>query len=857
MNEKIFSLYKLKKPSGFSQVEIMVTILVISIVIMGIITTFGTIGKGLITSKTRTIANNLAQEKIEYLKNYSYARLLVTTLDDLANHGHDETYTGYTPETLRIGDATFVRYTTVWRAREEVDAGNTVISTMSPTGADEGIKKIKVEVTWTENNESKSLVLYNLRDDPYRTTLGGTIYGLVTTTGTAVGIASARVEVAQNLNWASQTSSTGYYLIKTTTPATIQLTVSKDGYWNNTTANFAVSANQNIQLTQKLTGTVTGWAMINDHLLISLIVTATDYDSHEQEYIQLFNPTTWAWTIDDASIDLYYDDNNLSEFPLSFSNTSVPSFSYYLIANTGTVYINNTSVTADATYDQGSPYPDFIKNSVPGGIILSYDSGTSNKIDSVAWGKNTGLGADPPSQATETTGFKSNDGPIEPDHELFRYHFTGQTYGYVSDIRGGGAYDSNINDYDFYYRHGIENYCPYNSSTSSPPVSGTPAYGAVISANDGLSSPTTAYYKNNNKPNAYFSLTVATGTWSIYITSGSYYREIANVSVNSNVGTAIPNSSTSPKYPVYHSDYKINAVLLSSPSVGGFITGRVIRSGTSTGISGIQVAVSGYSPATTDSNGYYNYTVAEGSYTIVANQDCDDINWTEDTKFIEVTAGRSVTVDNLELYTAGKISGITKNSSGDALPFVTVRATSTSSGFSKDTVSGSDGTYSLKGIRTATDVVLYPVLDSADSYIREDNWPTPINLAQGDDLTGKNFKITSVWGKIIGTVSDTAIGGNITTGVLIIATNGTVPAESPETINSTFRSGANIYYGSISGSSGTYEIIVRKGYTYNLRAWYTKTSGDFVTTKTKTGVTATAVDDTNSTVTVDFTGTWP
>src|SRR3989339_2275914 len=96
---KIF-LNKIRNISGFSQVEIMVTILVISIVIMGIITTFGTIGKGLITSKTRTIANNLAQEKIEYLKNYSYARLLVTTLDDLANHGHDETYTGYTPETL-------------------------------------------------------------------------------------------------------------------------------------------------------------------------------------------------------------------------------------------------------------------------------------------------------------------------------------------------------------------------------------------------------------------------------------------------------------------------------------------------------------------------------------------------------------------------------------------------------------------------------------------------------------------------------------------------------------------------------------------------------------------------------------
>ena len=247
LHPKPYALYPVSR--GFSQVEIVITILVISIVILGIITTFSTIGKGLITGKTRTIANNLAQEKIEILKNVSYSRLLITSQNDLTAYGYDNTNTDYTPETLNVGDANYIRYTTVWKAEES----GAEISTMSPTAADQGMKKIKIEIKWTENNEQKSLVLYNLRDDPNRTTMSGKIYGIITTTN-SVGISAARVEIVQDINRNATTSTTGYYLIKTTSPATVQINVSKDGYWSKKSVNTAVSAAVNLSLTAKERG---------------------------------------------------------------------------------------------------------------------------------------------------------------------------------------------------------------------------------------------------------------------------------------------------------------------------------------------------------------------------------------------------------------------------------------------------------------------------------------------------------------------------------------------------------------------------------------------------------------------------
>ena len=817
--------------SGFSQVEIVITILVISIVILGIITTFSTIGKGLITGKTRTIANNLAQEKIEVLKNVSYSRLLTTSESDLTTYGYDNTNTDYTPETLNVGDANYTRYTTVWKAEES----GTEISTMSPTATDQGIKKIKIEVKWTENNEQKSLVLYNLRDDPNRTTMSGKVYGIISSTvGITYGISGARVEIVQDINRNAITSTTGYYLIKTTSPATVQLNVSKDGYWSKTSASFSVGTNpQNIQLTAREKGNAYGFVYKRDHLVISEICTALSDDT--TEYVELYNPTTYTITVENNYKLKYVTAlDAVSDFPtLAYNISSVDSHKYFLIAS----YLSVSGVTADATYTPpatvGKMPVDDNKGGV--GLLTNYDVW----VDSIGWGP----GASAPGNAVEGTGFTSGT-TFGTDDSIERLSYSTHTAAEMDNPdTNGNAWDTNNNSADWIlHEDNITN--PQNSSMSETPVQGTPVGYAVVSADDGLSSAIPAH------ATGYYYLTgIATGTVTLYGSSLTLMGLEPNTSITTGGNTN-------------------RDIILSSTSEGGFISGRVLGDGSA--IANITVSAGVYT-ATTGSDGKFSFSVDVGSYTVIANPDYtsvpDGAKWTSGTsedeanETVEVNFGEPVSAGDLKIYSAGWISGHTYNASEGDLPYITIRTTSTTGGgFSTDVVSGTDGTYIIKGVKTAANNYdLYPVLDDADTYSRTGTWgtwTTPVTVTQGVETSGKHFKISSAWGKIMGTVSDTAIGGNIKTGVLIIATTAAMPADDPPTISagSIEGLGTAIYYGTISDSSGNYIGSVRKGWTYNLKAWYTKISGDTVAVQaTKTGTVIFGVNDSSATVSFE----WP
>jgi len=830
--------------SGFTLIEVIVILAVVSFVIVGVGISFEKVAAGFVLTKKRTIANNLTQEKVEYLKSKSYDRLLLTSENDLINYGYDNTNDDYKSEVITVSGVTYKRYTTVWKAREENIGGALVISTMSTFAAEEGLKKIKVVVKWVDNYREFAITLYNFMDDPNRESRMGLVYGIVTTTAIpAVPIVSATVEIVQNLNLNAVTSTTGYYIIKTTTPAMFQVRAYKDGYFPTTSVNQAVHMNQDMQLSQKLTGTVTGWAVIDDHLLISLVAAATDYAGFEQEYVQLYNPTTWQWTINDANINMYYadEDNNLSEIPLSFNVTGLQSYGYYLIANTSTIHIQGTPVSADAVYSG-----DVIKNSLSGGVCLT--NGYGVWIDSVAWGHLPGWGHVPPSKAVEGSGYTlAGHHLLEPGEQIFRLHYVDSSYGLTSGtIRGGGAYDSNNNLADFYYSD-IPNGAPYNNLVSSPPLSGTPASGATISADDGLASSTTAYLKlvSGIRYNAYFSLSIATGVCNIFISSGNYYRSVSSVTVDTGQCISILTGNTSPA----QASARRDSVIVSSSPSGGFILGRVLNWNTFAPISGIQVTAGACPPTYTDSSGRYSFIVDEGSYTVTANKNFYSASWTDDYETVQVTKSQSTSVRDLLIYPAGWISGHTKNASHNQLPYITIRSTMPMYGFSKEGFSDGNGSYLIKGVRTGQCYV-YPVIDEADTFIADKSYP--ITIAQGIENSGNDFSITSAWGKIKGVVKDT--GNNITTGALIVATTGTVPSNQPPLIDQALRAGCSAYYGAVSIADGTYEVLVRKGWAYNIRAWYTKQTQTGIATTSKTSATG-VVNDGTSPVTVNF--NWP
>ncbi|MDE1975974.1 MAG: prepilin-type N-terminal cleavage/methylation domain-containing protein, partial [Elusimicrobia bacterium] len=64
---------------GVTLTELMVAVAILGIGTLGFIGAFSAISRSLHISRGQTLATNLAQEKIEALKNLSYYELLITT----------------------------------------------------------------------------------------------------------------------------------------------------------------------------------------------------------------------------------------------------------------------------------------------------------------------------------------------------------------------------------------------------------------------------------------------------------------------------------------------------------------------------------------------------------------------------------------------------------------------------------------------------------------------------------------------------------------------------------------------------------------------------------------------------------
>src|SRR5437879_3928522 len=120
----------MKRTAGLTLMELVITVLILSIGILAAVGSFRYIAISVQHSKGRTLATNLAQEQVEKLKNLSYYTLLVTTTATF-NDGrfipaimYD---TGnYPPQTIYVGGDTFTRATRVDFAYQN---GSTVSTT--------------------------------------------------------------------------------------------------------------------------------------------------------------------------------------------------------------------------------------------------------------------------------------------------------------------------------------------------------------------------------------------------------------------------------------------------------------------------------------------------------------------------------------------------------------------------------------------------------------------------------------------------------------------------------------------------------------------------------------------------------
>jgi len=806
--------------NGVTLTELMIALAILGTVIMVGLKAFDSIQKSIQYSKARTLGTNLAQEKMQILKQQSYNRLMVSTntayrTDFTPNIPYDAGY--YAPENILEGGIRFTRLTYVQVAQE--DSGN--ITTLPDTTPDTGMKLVTTTVIWSQETANQKVQVRAIDSNSDTVMAISILQGLVRNAATLQPIQNAVVNVAENVGWRDTTNASGNYLINMS-PGNFTLMVSADGYFTRMIS-FSIAPNQTlnqptINLTAMSSGTVRGSAWINDHIVISQVVGSTVNAStgFDQEYVELFNPSTFTWTVASNAttplIDLIYNRNGSGQIIIgcTYNTLSIPAGGYYLYANTTTITAVGTTRVADAVFTAANVgYPNLIKiNTDPGNDAASAGiayTGGGAWIDRVGWKTS---GNNPPfyegAPLNKVTG-------LELDEQFVR---RSSTSGVISGV--GRAYDGNDNNTDF-MQDGRQPmiYPPRNSSNIESIVSGVPAVGAIVTATDGLSQPTTAY-SAGSVPYAEFLVPgVATGTWTVFVTSSTRFLEILSVTVTANTTTYAPNGSTSPTWPL--SNYPVS--VLSSNATMGFVSGRVTNALGVVISPAATISALGGGSTTAGVNGYFLLGLTPGNYTLTANPSDVNATYVSQNQTVAVVLGEVTSGANFTLSQGGRITGRITRDGTNGLSGIAVAA-SNSSGITVDQeVSGSNGSYTLVNLATGTYTV-EPVLDAGET-----SNPTSLSVvvAAGTTVTASTLTITGAYGTVSGSVAKS--GSAIKTGVLIVVSTTTISG-SPPALSSSTLTGAP-YYSASSLEDGTYSVGVRGSSTtvYRVHAFYSTLNG--------------------------------
>ncbi|MBI4054713.1 MAG: hypothetical protein HY402_01115, partial [Elusimicrobia bacterium] len=588
-------------------------------------------------------------------------------------------------------------------------------------------------------------------------------------------------------------------------------------------------SDQDFSLVPKASGTVSGIAYLGDHLVLSQVVASTVNASNgfNQEYVELYNPTTWTWTLSGSfNLTIFYEKTSpyackelgfntaascALEAGLTFVNSTIASQGYFLIANTDTLRAGGVTVTADAYYDEGVT-GNVIEESKGGGVGL-----LSNNVplDRAGWTRgNAGESSGP--NTTETSGLVLNKG-LDPGEQIARAVSSST----VTSTQGN-AWDSQNNSSDFNLNvttvpsanHDMSlTFAPRASASTLVPISGTPARGALISVTDGLSSAATA-----SGSGSFQVVEVATGSWRVILSSGTLFAERLNVSVSASANTGL------------------GSVTLTSSTADGIVSGRVTDG--AAGLPNIAVAASGGQDVT-NSGGYYSFSIATGTYDVTANPGNQDASYTLGVVTgVVVSVGQIASGVDFALSQGGRLRGFVSTNGVDPLPGVAIDAEQ--GGLSRGSgISGPDGYFLIGNLPVGTyEVGAYPSSGETVS-------PSTYSATVASDATVfvGTYTVSGAFGKIAG---DLTTGGSapITIGVLVLASTATI-SEPPPAINASLRSGAVFYYAVSSFSDGTYELAVPPG-SYNLAAWYTTFSGETPTTNRQSGTATVAAGQTQT-----------
>jgi prepilin-type N-terminal cleavage/methylation domain-containing protein len=812
-----------RKRGGVTLVELMIAIAILTIGVTGLVQTFSIIQKALQLSKNRTLASNLAQEKMQILKQMTYYNVVVTTdpehnTTDFPGQSIDFDPGYFPPEYVTEGGVVYTRYTYVQVVRE--DSGE--IQALAPSIPDTGMKRIIVTVMWGgAAGDKRKVTLRTILANP-ETVMSNVVFNGKVKTPLSVGIPGALVSVVEGAGWSDTTNATGDYNISAN-PGTYTLMASARGYYTqlrSVVISAGATQTNDFTMVKIDSGTITGYPWVTDHLVISQVVGSTVdlaiTPSFDQEYVEVFNPTTYTWTMN-GNVGFKFrrsQDSSGKTVQINYLTTEIPAGGYFLFANTGTVVAGGDSVDADAVWSAGNPTSDFPYFAAQGNIIpVDEDGGGEGSgalemssmalgrvIDKVGWDK-TGY----PAPFYEGQAIVQAIG-LSRDELYARLTSTADTGGV--DWNYGPAYDSNNNSVDFY---------DYSGSIAAPPhasysgartvIAGTPAVGAVVSCSDGLSSSTEAVLCTNPSPNAqsyaYFSLVdVATGAWTVSIASSVYILEQGTVTIPSS-GSVYTFAST--------------ATFLSQETRQGLITGRVTNA-LGAPLRDIIVTPGGAGSTSTAPDGRYRLWVSTGIVDVFANpvSGGQESYVTASSITIPVETGEVHSGVNFVLYQGARVSGFITRDGTNGLPGVAVAILDYNNVARDQQISGTDGRFTSVILSTGL-YIAQPSLGALETSFPVSSTVTLATM--GETHFSSTFTVSGALGRITGSVSS---GGQpIKTGVLILVTTttliGTPPA--PPDLSSSTLTGPPYYLVS-SLENGTYTAEVRASTGYNVYAYY-------------------------------------
>jgi len=812
-------------------VELMVTIALLSIGFLAAVSAFKGLSMGIFKTKTKSLAVNLAQEKMEVLKDKSYYRLRVTSAPVAVPGTDPAVYSdagNYAEETVYVGGIPFFRYAVVEKVRKSASGG--ALEAVSWNEVDTGLKRISVGVVWTEADEKKQYVLVNLRENPSRAAATVSMEGTVADAATMFPVSDAIVSVVENPSWRDRTDSSGRYSFNLS-PGNYTRRASSGPYFSDSRLGRSVDLSNtplgtNFTLTKKANGTVTGTVWIRNHPVISQ-VGATLGGLDDEEFVELYNPSTYSITMYNSVfstrkfvvkyVDIVGNETELNPIGGTTYNgvggQIIPANGFYLLASKNPI----GGVQSNAYYNAPA---DRIPKEVAGGIVLcEYDGGVFiSTWDAVAWGRSGYSG--PPKAREGNSYFTLTAGPghggLAPDETIERIAYATSTLVSMEPGTGvhralGNAYDDDVSA-DCWVHHDHNDWAGTLQNWNNPAFefvtgeTGTPANGAYIFADDGMSN-TAVAAPTGTPPRAQYTLTsVATGTWTLSASSGTLY-----------ISTGITVSASGSFQKPLH---------LSSTTDSGYVSGKV------SDISGTPIPAVNVVPGggTTDPSGFYRLALGEGLHNITANPgSLSASEYVEASVQVNVTRGQIASGVDITLSKGGGVRGRVTSDGTNALPDVPVSIFDSGTALEvTNELTDSQGYFEIAvptGSYYAVPIGEYgEVVTPAQSGV--------VTVTGGATVYTSTFTVGPAVGYISGTV--TAGGQPIPTGVLIVATTGTITGMLPD-VDATLRSSGLVYYMATSGGTGRYTLSVRNG-TYNLYAWYTDASGN-ATPRSLTGVT--------------------